>query len=91
MSARDAVFKVPAHVVSEVLDGETVVLNLCTGRYFALNKTATRMWQLLREGLAFAQVSSRVATEFGTDLSRVERDLAGLLECLQERGLLEVG
>jgi len=38
---------VPSHVLVRVLDGESVFLNLETERYFGLDETGTRMWQLL--------------------------------------------
>jgi len=37
----------PAHVPVRFLDQESVLLNLETERYFGLDETGTRMWQLL--------------------------------------------
>ncbi len=81
--------KVPSHVVSEEVGGEAVLLNLQTGNYFALNRTATRMWQLIRSGLDADEVCESVSTEFGVDKGRVEGDYKGLLADLTRRGLLE--
>jgi hypothetical protein len=38
---------VPPHVMVWVLDNEAVFLNLETEKYFGLDQTRTRMWQLL--------------------------------------------
>src|SRR5208282_5931947 len=38
---------VPAHVLVRFLDRECVLLNLDTERYFGLDETGTRMWQLI--------------------------------------------
>jgi len=81
--------KVPSHVVSEEVGGEAVLLNLQTGNYFALNRTATRMWQLIRSGLGADEVCASVSTEFGVEQDRVEGDYARLLGDLTGRGLLE--
>src|SRR5438445_7938456 len=37
----------PAHVLVRLLDRESVLLNLETERYFGLDETGTRMWQLV--------------------------------------------
>ena len=38
---------VPAHVLIRRLDGESVLLNLDSERYFGLDATGTRMWELV--------------------------------------------
>src|SRR5208283_1090645 len=38
---------VPKHVLVRHLDGESVLLNLETEKYFGLDATGTRMWQLV--------------------------------------------
>ena len=39
----------PSHVMVRFLDGEAVLQNLETEKYFGLDETGTRMWQLLTE------------------------------------------
>lgn len=80
---------VPSHVLSEEVHGETVVLNLKTGNYFALNGTATKMWQLIREGNDMDRVCVDVAAAFGVELHRVQTDYRALVAELSARGLLE--
>lgn len=81
-------YVVPGHVVSEVVDGETVILNLQTGAYFALNRTGTRIWELIRERCDREVVCGRVAKEFRVDPMRVRADFDRLAQALVERGLL---
>jgi len=38
-------FTIPEGVVSREIEGETVLLNLESGRYFGLNAVGTRVWQ----------------------------------------------
>ena len=38
---------VPKHVLVRHLEGESVLLNLDTERYFGLDVTGTRMWALI--------------------------------------------
>lgn len=66
-------------VVFEDFDGETVVLDLGTGRYFGLNAAASALWPTLSSG-----VDSAALARAGVDpswVSRFARDCieAGLL------------
>lgn len=81
-------FTVPPGVLSEVVDGEAVLLHLESGRYFGLNPTGTRMWQLMSESASAPRIISVVATEFGVDEETVARDLSALVNELTRRGLL---
>jgi hypothetical protein len=84
-------YSVPPGVLSEVVDGETVLLHLDSGTYFGLNRTGTRFWQLLLESGHAARISSVISAEFGVEEETVKRDLADLLRQLTERGLLVAG
>lgn len=81
-------FRVPEEVVSEVIDGEAVVLHLATGKYYAMNRTASRIWQLLRDGVALEGISWTISREFSIDLARARADIEALSAELQARGLL---
>lgn len=85
-----AVFRVPEEVVSEVLDGEAVVLHLKTGKYFGLNASGTRMWELL--GLHGDQevTLQHLARDFqDADPAALRADLVAFIGELESRGLLE--
>jgi hypothetical protein len=43
-------------VVFEEFDGDLVVLDLSTGRYFGFNQTATLLWRALIDGAAPADI-----------------------------------
>ncbi|MBI3200160.1 MAG: PqqD family protein [Myxococcales bacterium] len=87
-SLRSDGFKVPPGVLSEIVDGEAVLLHLDTGKYFGLNPTGTRIWRMLTESASSARIVSEVASEFGVDEETVWRDLAALVKELTLRGLL---
>lgn len=83
-------FRVPKDVVCEVLDGEAVLLNLKTGRYFSLNQTATRMWQALGRFRSCDAALASLTSELNADGCRVRADLEALVEELLSVGLLEL-
>src|SRR5919107_621920 len=66
---------IPQHVVFRTFVEETVVLNLESGRYHGLNRTAGRMLELLRELGEVDVVAQRLADETGAPEERVASDL----------------
>ena len=49
---------VPPHVLIRYLDGESVLLNLESERYFGLDATGTRMWELVTTEPSIAGLAS---------------------------------
>ncbi|MEX2459227.1 MAG: PqqD family protein [Actinomycetota bacterium] len=78
-------------VVFEVLDGETVVLNLTSGEYHTLNGSGTRAWQLIEEHGDLDRVRAAMAAEFDVDEDRLAADLDALVRDLVERRLVTAG
>jgi Coenzyme PQQ synthesis protein D (PqqD) len=85
--ARNA--RIPDHVVHRDFPGETVVLNLETGKYHGLNATAGRMFAALERSGSIGSAATVLAGEFGVARDRIERDLRDLCRTLADRGLLE--
>ncbi len=56
-----------SHILTAKLPGEAVLLDLETKRYFQLNETAARIWELLQQGTAPAQVAETLMAEFTVD------------------------
>jgi len=81
---------IPQHVVFRTFAEETVVLNLESGRYHGLNRTAGRMLELLGELGAVDSVAERLVQETGASEARVGGDLREFCASLVERGLIEV-
>ena len=85
---RDATFRPSPDVVVRELDGESVVLDLSSGRYFGLNGVGTRVWQLIGQGNAVDGLIKAVAAEYEADEATIERDVLALVEELETRGLV---
>lgn len=81
---------VPEHVVHRSFEKETVLLNLETGQYHGLNRTAGRMLAAIEETGDAVRSAAIVADEFGVPVELVESDLAELCHRLHERGLIVV-
>jgi len=81
---------VPAHVLVRFLDRESVLLNLETERYFGLDETATRMWQLVTGSQDIEAAYQELLAEFDVEPELLRTNLTDLLGQLAENGLLQV-
>ena len=64
---RDAALALSPDVIVRELSGESVVLDLASGRYFGLNAVGTRVWQLIQQGQSVNEVI-RAGTRPETDI-----------------------
>ena len=76
-------------VLCEEVNGEAVILNLATGRYFGLNEVGSRMWRLLSAGVGRDAAVSILLDEYDVPRDELEQDVARLSEQLMSAGLLE--
>ena len=81
---------VPADVLVQELQGESVLLNVRTGRYFGLDEVGTRMWAVLTTAESLQAACETLVAEYEVDRERLERDVRVLVEKLVEHGLVEV-
>lgn len=69
------------------LEGEAVLLDLGSQRYFGLDEVGSRIWDLLAEGRALAEVVDALAAEYEVERARLEGDVTELVERLEAAGL----
>ena len=81
---------VPTHVLVRFLDGDSVLLNLETERYFGLDAIGTRMWQLLTLSPNIDTAFQELQAEYDAEPEQLRSNLSELLDRLVENGLLEV-
>jgi hypothetical protein len=70
-------------------ENEVIVLDDVTGRYFALNRSGTALWELLRDGTTLARLAERLMSVYQLDGDRAARDVKQLVSELSERGLVQ--
>jgi hypothetical protein len=81
---------VPTHVLVRHLDGETVLLNLETEKYFGLDAVGTRMWELVTQLPSIDAAYGKLAEEYEAEPEQLRKHLTELLGQLVENGLLKV-
>ena len=77
-------------VLVKELDGEGVLLDLGSERYFGLNRTAFRMWRALTESPSIDAALAELELEYEVDASALARDAEALVETLLRHGLVRV-
>ena len=71
------------------VDDETVILDLSSGRYFALNTVGTFIWDRLENECSEEELVDAVVERFEIDRVNAAKDAAELIQQLYDRDLLE--
>lgn len=82
-------FNISNEVLSQEVNGETVLLDLQGESYFGLNEVGTRIWQLLKAGHPVGEMLSSLSDEYDASREQLENDLQVLLGKLMDAGLLK--
>lgn len=75
-------------VISQEVSGETVILDLESECYFGLDAVGTRIWQLIREGVALDTVYNTLLAEYEVGEAQLRTDLEALIDDACKRGLI---
>lgn len=70
---------------------ETVILDLASGQYFALDTVGTAVWRHLQTPCTFGVLCERLEAEYDVSPERCRSEVSALLENLAERGLVRLG
>jgi hypothetical protein len=81
-------YLIPESVVIQRVADEMVVLDLESGWYFGLNSAGARMLELLKAHGDPDAVVRLLAEEYDAAEQQIARDLDGLVDQLEERGLV---
>jgi hypothetical protein len=81
---------VPSHVLVRFLDKESVLLNIETERYFGLDETGTRMWQVLTAAPKIEAAYQQLLEEYDVKPELLRENLTDLVIRLVKNGLLQV-
>ncbi len=82
--------KISKDVLSQEVNGETVLLDLNSESYFGLDEVGTRIWQLMREGERPEKIVDILREEYDVDENKLRKDLDELLAKLIDEGIVLV-
>lgn len=75
-------------VVSKVIDGEAVIINLSNGVYYSTDKLGAEIWGLVSEVASANEIVEAIASQYDVDRAKVEEDVAQMLNRLVEEDLV---
>ena len=68
------------------VDGELVLLNPTSGRYYGLDRVGLAMWEALSAGESVETARAQLLDRFDVEPTRLEQDLERLIGELERRG-----
>ena len=86
----DDSFAISPHAVFRDLDGEGVILDMGSGKYFGLNSVGARIWQLVEQHGGLRLVFDDLCREYDASPDVLEHDLLKLVTDLEQARLVEV-
>jgi len=78
----------PDVVFTQLDDVEAVLLHLVTKKYFSLNQTGIRIWQMLSEQVPVDEIIRRIVDEFDVDTDGARSSVTRFLGALFTEGLI---
>ena len=81
---------IPKGVLLSAVEGESVLLNLESERYFGLDEVGTRMFSVLTESNSIQVAYEVLLDEYDVDAESLRSDLISLIDNLVDQGLMEV-
>jgi hypothetical protein len=80
--------KAAPHVRANVTNDGVVLLDVKEGSIYTANVVGARIWQLLQNGYAEAEVIEQIVAEYGAPRATVESDFREFTSSLKQRALL---
>lgn len=75
-------------VIADIIDGEVVIMNLKTGRYFSSEGVGSECWDALASGLSLEALVERLAEDYAEDRAAVGAAVQGFVQELLEHELI---
>ena len=80
-------------LTTRVIAGETLVVPVRSrvgdlDSIYTLNEVASRVWQLINEGVTASRIAGIVSEEYEVEATEAERDVSELLAFMEEAGLI---
>lgn len=82
-------YRIVPDALSASLSDGAVLLHLYSKRYYSLNDTGTRVWELLRQEASDGEIVETLTREYDVDAADAERAVRLLLEELLAEHLIE--
>lgn len=75
-------------MVATEMDGETVMMSVQQGKYYALDPVASRIWELIEKPTRIGAILDALTAEYDVDRAVCERDVMPFIETLLVEGII---
>jgi hypothetical protein len=82
------VLKPNPNVISRRLGDDIVLFNLDSDRFYELNGTAARFWELLHQGQDVDEIRKQLLEEFSVDAEQLKGESSALIDSLRQENLI---
>jgi hypothetical protein len=79
----------PSVVFTRLDAAEAVLLHLGTKRYYSMNETGARVWELVQEGRPLAGMAEALQAEYTVDSASAMAAVLAFVEELSREGLVQ--
>ncbi|MCW5881059.1 MAG: PqqD family protein [Anaerolineae bacterium] len=76
------------NVVSEIIDGEAVIVHLGTGVYYSVDRSGAAIWSLIEQGTPLDAIVVAVAAHYGRPAAEIEPGVQAFAAELLAEGLI---
>jgi hypothetical protein len=85
----DCTFEVNAPaVISETIDGETIIINLASGTYYSLKHTGSAIWAAIQQSANLGGIAALIRSTYDVNGHDVEHEISALVQRLVEEDLV---
>lgn len=75
-------------IIASDMDGETVMMNIETGKYYNLGKTGGAIWNIVKDPIEVEEIIKKLMENYNVAKEQCEQDVVPFLQQMAEQGLL---
>jgi len=77
-------------VFANDIDGEAVMMNIQTGKYYGLDEIGSRIWELMEQKIQVKAIIDQLQKEYEVSEQQCKTDVLNLLTELKTNQLIEI-
>ena len=79
------------NIISNQIDGETVIMRIEENDYFQLDETGTYIWNIIDKPISVIEISDKIIEHFGISREQSENDMLNFINELSRKKIVITG
>ncbi len=84
----EQLYRRDSQLVSTIMDGNMVMMDVEHGAYYGLGSVGTRIWELLEGPVSAQQIIQALCSEFEVDETTCKADVEKFIGDMEEKGMV---